>query len=111
MATSGMFRMVVEPRLAAMQNIPDVAMTADRKSTRLNSSHRCISYAVFCLEKKISGQMKPQMPLGQPALAADTLDLVRAWIAAGGPERTPAEARQSISLGHPAGSTLPPKQT
>src|SRR5437764_6463887 len=24
----------------------------DRKSTRLNSSHRCISYAVFCLEKK-----------------------------------------------------------
>src|ERR1017187_2097968 len=31
---------------------------ADRKSTRLNSSHRCISYAVFCLKKKIlvSGQ-------------------------------------------------------
>src|ERR1017187_4768574 len=25
----------------------------DRKSTRLNSSHRCISYAVFCLKKKI----------------------------------------------------------
>src|SRR5437879_11108665 len=24
----------------------------DRKSTRLNSSHRCISYAVFCLKKK-----------------------------------------------------------
>src|SRR5437879_9812955 len=27
---------------------------ADRKSTRLNSSHRCISYAVFCLKKKNS---------------------------------------------------------
>src|SRR5437762_11248172 len=26
----------------------------DRKSTRLNSSHRCISYAVFCLKKKMS---------------------------------------------------------
>src|SRR5436189_3609424 len=26
--------------------------TIDRKSTRLNSSHRCISYAVFCLKKK-----------------------------------------------------------
>src|SRR5437879_7898906 len=26
--------------------------TGDRKSTRLNSSHRCISYAVFCLKKK-----------------------------------------------------------
>src|SRR3970040_733718 len=25
--------------------------SADRKSTRLNSSHRCISYAVFCLKK------------------------------------------------------------
>src|SRR5437762_7721330 len=27
----------------------------DRKSTRLNSSHRCISYAVFCLKKKSTG--------------------------------------------------------
>src|SRR5437764_5331468 len=29
-----------------------VARATDRKSTRLNSSHRCISYAVFCLKKK-----------------------------------------------------------
>src|SRR3712207_8566034 len=29
-----------------------VAMTVDRKSTRLNSSHANISYAVFCLKKK-----------------------------------------------------------
>src|SRR5438309_11707580 len=28
---------------------------ADRKSTRLNSSHSSISYAVFCLKKKTSG--------------------------------------------------------
>src|SRR6266702_7910186 len=27
-------------------------LTADRKSTRLNSSHVAISYAVFCLKKK-----------------------------------------------------------
>src|SRR5947207_11542616 len=27
--------------------------TEDRKSTRLNSSHTVISYAVFCLKKKI----------------------------------------------------------
>src|SRR5437867_8092174 len=27
----------------------------DRKSTRLNSSHRTISYAVFCLKKKNTG--------------------------------------------------------
>src|SRR5437764_3563118 len=33
---------------------PDSAsyVVKDRKSTRLNSSHRCISYAVFCLKKK-----------------------------------------------------------
>src|SRR5437867_10710835 len=30
----------------------------DRKSTRLNSSHRTISYAVFCLKKKIQKQKK-----------------------------------------------------
>src|SRR5437879_9104665 len=29
------------------------AQRRDRKSTRLNSSHRCISYAVFCLKKKM----------------------------------------------------------
>src|SRR5258708_14936847 len=28
--------------------------TIDRKSTRLNSSHQIISYAVFCLKKKTS---------------------------------------------------------
>src|SRR5207248_9328535 len=30
----------------------DAATSRDRKSTRLNSSHRTISYAVFCLKKK-----------------------------------------------------------
>src|SRR5437762_6781921 len=33
----------------------------DRKSTRLNSSHRCISYAVFCLKKKKS-PLTPRSP-------------------------------------------------
>src|SRR5207244_13344003 len=47
-------------------DVPDVAvlgvgwavaeLTPDRKSTRLNSSHQIISYAVFCLKKKISIQ-------------------------------------------------------
>src|SRR5256885_10573948 len=31
----------------------DNASKGDRKSTRLNSSHLVISYAVFCLKKKI----------------------------------------------------------
>src|SRR3712207_7335116 len=32
--------------------IPDFFSPEDRKSTRLNSSHANISYAVFCLKKK-----------------------------------------------------------
>src|SRR5438034_2153491 len=33
----------------------------DRKSTRLNSSHTVISYAVFCLKKKKKNQGRPEM--------------------------------------------------
>src|SRR5258708_22259012 len=46
----------------------------DRKSTRLNSSHQIISYAVFCLKKKKT--RKPLTPahsgtgLGSPSAAA-----------------------------------------
>src|SRR2546430_9780684 len=51
---------------------PDVAPAVrrghlDRKSTRLNSSHSQISYAVFCLKKKKNKQSE------QIALAADDL--------------------------------------
>src|SRR5437763_17181205 len=45
-------RPVVTAPAVAMQLEPVVEQTVDRKSTRLNSSHRCISYAVFCLKKK-----------------------------------------------------------
>src|SRR5690625_6199069 len=34
------------------QNVVFIRSTIDRKSTRLNSSHVAISYAVFCLKKK-----------------------------------------------------------
>src|SRR3712207_6877809 len=38
---------------------PRVPRRADRKSTRLNSSHANISYAVFCLKKKKSSILRP----------------------------------------------------
>src|SRR5207248_9684481 len=38
--------------LAIIGNAFFFFIAADRKSTRLNSSHRTISYAVFCLKKK-----------------------------------------------------------
>ena len=39
------------------------AKITDRKSTRLNSSHVVISYAVFCLKKKTSPPLLPSSPL------------------------------------------------
>src|SRR5256885_11632115 len=38
--------------IAAAYFLGDMRKAADRKSTRLNSSHLVISYAVFCLKKK-----------------------------------------------------------
>src|SRR5258708_10888359 len=54
----------------------------DRKSTRLNSSHQIISYAVFCLKKKKQSEYKPASALAsQHTRTADrpnTGDLQRA---------------------------------
>src|SRR5256885_8121932 len=42
-----------EPGTADIDNLyARIGDSADRKSTRLNSSHLVISYAVFCLKKK-----------------------------------------------------------
>src|SRR5690242_21329780 len=42
-----------QPRVpAAVPRVRRLVALRDRKSTRLNSSHMSISYAVFCLKKK-----------------------------------------------------------
>src|SRR5690606_24805631 len=38
------------------ERVPEAHREADRKSTRLNSSHVKISYAVFCLKKKTNDE-------------------------------------------------------
>src|SRR5207245_11043076 len=43
-----------DPIEPAMKNCDVGSFLADRKSTRLNSSHGSISYVVFCLKKKIT---------------------------------------------------------
>jgi len=51
-----------EARLNFARNLLQLRGTGpaiDRKSTRLNSSHRCISYAVFCLKKKNKTKASP----------------------------------------------------
>src|SRR5207244_12501436 len=42
---------LVQPLGSAVMSVRGT-ITSDRKSTRLNSSHQIISYAVFCLKKK-----------------------------------------------------------
>src|SRR5260221_7210688 len=51
----------VQPRLSSKSRptcIPGSVPNLDRKSTRLNSSHTVISYAVFCLKKKKNKQQR-----------------------------------------------------
>src|SRR5438876_1773009 len=54
-----------EPRTDGLRNhcstaeLRRLASARDRKSTRLNSSHPSISYAVFCLQKQLHGCDEP----------------------------------------------------
>src|SRR5438552_14753307 len=43
--------------------ICEQARSSDRKSTRLNSSHQIISYAVFCLKKKKKKYVQTQITI------------------------------------------------
>src|SRR2546430_5085225 len=55
-----------QPMNCGERNTFQNAKNTDRKSTRLNSSHSQISYAVFCLKKK-KGTAPPLPPLpGSP---------------------------------------------
>src|SRR3712207_8466014 len=55
-ALAGLLPLVLQPRHVEAEPLrggDGVRELGDRKSTRLNSSHANISYAVFCLKKKI----------------------------------------------------------
>src|SRR5206468_9272334 len=68
-----LLRAVIREHIASAR---PVASITDRKSTRLNSSHDQISYAVFCLKKK-SGQELQQ----DAALLAYLGGRGRVWLA------------------------------
>src|SRR5438067_8909895 len=73
-AVAGVYELdvVAPPRSGAVATVrAQLAPLTDRKSTRLNSSHVSISYAVFCLKKK-----KKTFRVKDKALPAR--DLVRA---------------------------------
>src|SRR5258708_10194931 len=52
------------------RKVSSTSLHLDRKSTRLNSSHQIISYAVFCLKKKksILRRTRPSRKRPPPAL-------------------------------------------
>src|SRR5687768_589865 len=61
-------QLAVERIKAARRAIDDtgIPVILDRKSTRLNSSHGYISYAVFCLKKKNAGNHRLPVLLPRP---------------------------------------------
>src|SRR5438876_2596509 len=74
------FSSVTDPWTDLRDTVPDPPSTVtspwtgrgpDRKSTRLNSSHPSISYAVFCLKKKTITNTQPP-----PIVQAELLALV-----------------------------------
>src|SRR3954465_12786907 len=66
---------------------------SDRKSTRLNSSHTIISYAVFCLKKKNRRAVAP------PAEGVTSLG-------GSSPQPPPVGSVDELSAGRPAPSVL-----
>src|SRR5689334_23703565 len=59
-------RRVGQPQICAwwgQRRVKRKAAREDRKSTRLNSSHSSISYAVFCLKKKTTDRVGRIYPL------------------------------------------------
>src|SRR5689334_23919830 len=52
-----------QPDPAAARRYLAEGFARDRKSTRLNSSHSSISYAVFCLKKKKTNKTQERYPL------------------------------------------------
>src|SRR2546430_3934348 len=62
--------------LPVERQLEEASLDVDRKSTRLNSSHSQISYAVFCLKKKNSRHrvnsatplLRSYLPVRQPLL-------------------------------------------
>src|SRR5258705_4629305 len=76
---------VLEVAAVGMQT----CLNADRKSTRLNSSHLGISYAVFCLKKKINmARDHPPIHLDDHRNGARSISSKLVNVRAGGNERS-----------------------
>src|SRR5437762_6018788 len=92
---------------SASQATPRWRRPSDRKSTRLNSSHRCISYAVFCLKKK------EQKYSGHDLGGADDMSVkrlgVHVTVADGGQRLHTEEKAVEEPMSRRSGDTVLPK--
>src|ERR1035441_3951622 len=78
----------------------DAPVQTDRKSTRLNSSHLGISYAVFCLKKKTEGKHLEVRRIGC-RLRVHQLQLVSAFFFfnhTGSPEISPLSLHDALPI-------------
>jgi hypothetical protein len=66
--------------------------------------------AIGLIVQYLTGEMKPQMPLGMTPLPAEQIDVIRSWVAAGAKDDTPAETGGTIT-GAPAVYSQPPVVT
>src|SRR5688500_8418165 len=57
--------------------------------------------------KSVTGELQPQMPMGQRPLTAEQIASIRTWIEAGAKDDTPPEARETISLDKPISYSQP----
>src|SRR5438034_3648772 len=73
---------------------PGAMGAGDRKSTRLNSSHTVISYAVFCLKKKTDRLHLPHGVAREPdRLRAPSAPHAQSWRARNTQHARPSEAQ------------------
>src|SRR5437588_7790312 len=63
----------LNPRAVVVGPPVGTGVEIDRKSTRLNSSHTVISYAVFCLKKKKRETHSNKTQTKRPIISARTL--------------------------------------
>ena len=59
----------------------------------------------------LTGELKPQMPMGQPPLKAEEIDLFRSWIREGAKDDTPPESRTNAAPSAPVSYAQPPVTT
>src|SRR2546428_2726119 len=90
-------RLAIAATIFSMERLDVGLGSLDRKSTRLNSSHDQISYAVFCLKKKTQKDapclLAPHARRGAPARDPDALPLqLRPYGDEQGVRRPPAPA-------------------